>query len=301
MNIEQLNYIVEVAKTRSLAVACKTLNVTQSALSQAITKLESELNLKIFDRTRTGAVTTKEGDAIIEKAISALQSIYEIKEEAFRQINNRNDLVRISTIAGITTPIINTYLTFKENNSLLKLEVNEKESTDVIEDVKNNIANLGFIALSESKTALVSDLMFTPVACGKIRVFVSSLSSLASKKSISPKQLSKKTFALYKDGDIEEFITHFQNEHGMVDILLTTSSLDSLFKTLHETGTVSFCLDVTTDYIEQFQTRQLVTLDIGGYVSPMFQFGWIQKKDYKMSKEANAFMAKVNERIIERR
>ncbi len=36
MNIEQLMYIVEVAKVRSLGEAAKTLNISQSALSQAI-------------------------------------------------------------------------------------------------------------------------------------------------------------------------------------------------------------------------------------------------------------------------
>lgn len=61
MNIEQLMYIVEVAKVRSLGEAAKTLNISQSALSQAITKFENELNIKIFNRTRAGTIPTKEG------------------------------------------------------------------------------------------------------------------------------------------------------------------------------------------------------------------------------------------------
>lgn len=45
MNIEKLEYLVEVVKTGSISAAAQNLHVTVSAISQAISSLESEWGL----------------------------------------------------------------------------------------------------------------------------------------------------------------------------------------------------------------------------------------------------------------
>src|SRR5690625_644461 len=138
MNIEQLNYIVKVDKTKSLAKAAKKLHVSSSALSQAITKLEDELNVKLFIRSRTGVKTTKAGLAIIEKAQATLYSIYQIREEAKYQADNTFDLLKIASIPGLTGFLIDNYLSLKKTGTELTIEVIEKGSMDIIDDIKND-------------------------------------------------------------------------------------------------------------------------------------------------------------------
>ena len=52
MNTSKLEYIIEVAKVHSLAIAAKNLNISQSALSQSITQFEKELGVILFTRTK---------------------------------------------------------------------------------------------------------------------------------------------------------------------------------------------------------------------------------------------------------
>src|SRR5690625_443661 len=79
MNFEQLKYIVEVAKAGSISGASKKLFITQSAISQSITKMEAELGVEIFNRSRNGDVPTDIGNTIIKKALETLAKMEEIK------------------------------------------------------------------------------------------------------------------------------------------------------------------------------------------------------------------------------
>ena len=79
MNFEQLKYIVEVAKAGSISGASKKLFITQSAISQSITKMEADLGVEIFNRSRNGAVPTDIGNTIIKKALETLAKMEEIK------------------------------------------------------------------------------------------------------------------------------------------------------------------------------------------------------------------------------
>lgn len=76
MNIEQLLYIVEVAKYSSLSIAAQNLHVTQSNISQSITNLEKELGIKVLKRSRGhGAVPTDEGRIILKLAYEVQKNL----------------------------------------------------------------------------------------------------------------------------------------------------------------------------------------------------------------------------------
>ncbi|MCM2997819.1 LysR family transcriptional regulator [Paenibacillus cellulositrophicus] len=67
MNTEKLEYLVEVARAGSISKAAEQLHVTISAVSQAITSLESEWGISIFTRSKSGVTLTPEGKIIIKK------------------------------------------------------------------------------------------------------------------------------------------------------------------------------------------------------------------------------------------
>ena len=68
MNFQQLEYIIEVERTRHFAEAAKKCFVTQPTLSMMIKKLEQELGVMIFDRKQKPIAPTPQGKKIIEQA-----------------------------------------------------------------------------------------------------------------------------------------------------------------------------------------------------------------------------------------
>ena len=68
MTIQQCIYILEIHNTGSFSKAANKLFVAQSSLSTSVKCLEDELGIKIFERSKNGAVLTVEGAEFIRYA-----------------------------------------------------------------------------------------------------------------------------------------------------------------------------------------------------------------------------------------
>ncbi|MEK4563420.1 LysR family transcriptional regulator [Alkalihalobacillus sp. FSL R5-0424] len=298
MNIEQLMYIVEVAKEKSLGAAAKTLNVSQSALSQAITKLECELDVKIFTRSRAGAVPTKEGDLIIARSHEALEAIHQIKEEA-QQLKDFNTVLRMNVIPGLIGPIVDSYLKFKEDTPSFKIEISERSSMDIIHEIKNDKIDIGFIAVRSSNMEVVNGFHFTPVTTGKLLVFASKNSAIAkTDRPLNPSLLQEQLFVLYKDEYVQSFISSFHRLYGPINIFLETTDLHVITNTILQHGAITIGHDISAKYSKSFPYEQeMIALDIEQFFDSSFTFGWISKYDHKLSGNASEFINEVSEQV----
>lgn len=61
MNWQQLEYFKTIAETQNFTVAANLLSVTQPALSKAISKLEEELNVSLFEKNGRNIKLTRFG------------------------------------------------------------------------------------------------------------------------------------------------------------------------------------------------------------------------------------------------
>ncbi len=73
MTLNQLLYVVEVSKTKSINATAHTLFVSQSCVSTAIKELEDEFGITIFNRTNRGITITKDGETFIHYANNIIQ------------------------------------------------------------------------------------------------------------------------------------------------------------------------------------------------------------------------------------
>lgn len=70
MNLQQLRYVVEIARTGSITQAARNLYMGQPNLSKSIKELESEVGISLFRRTAKGVVPTKAGEDFLAYARS---------------------------------------------------------------------------------------------------------------------------------------------------------------------------------------------------------------------------------------
>lgn len=68
MNIQQMRYVLAVADNGSFHSAAKALFISQPTLSNSIQKLETELHVQLFKRTRQGTFLTTSGAAFVNQA-----------------------------------------------------------------------------------------------------------------------------------------------------------------------------------------------------------------------------------------
>ncbi len=68
MNSKQLQYVIQLSKSRSFSCAARELNLSQPALSKQILSLEKELGVKLFDRESTPLKLTPAGESFVRDA-----------------------------------------------------------------------------------------------------------------------------------------------------------------------------------------------------------------------------------------
>ena len=79
MNLQQLKYVVEVEKEKSITAAAKKLYIGQPNLSKSIKELELEIGATIFNRTGKGVELTNAGIQFLRYAKSILAQFEELQ------------------------------------------------------------------------------------------------------------------------------------------------------------------------------------------------------------------------------
>ncbi len=80
MEIRQLQYFVESARTRSFSQAARRLFTSQPNVSKAIQQLEAELSTPLFTRSSGGIELTEEGKIVYLYAVNILQNVDRMNE-----------------------------------------------------------------------------------------------------------------------------------------------------------------------------------------------------------------------------
>ncbi|MBV8488842.1 MAG: LysR family transcriptional regulator, partial [Planctomycetaceae bacterium] len=80
MDIRELRYFTQVARSGSFVRAAATLNVTQSAISRQLQKLEAELDVTLLIRGPHGVEVTEAGSILLEQAEAVINYLAQIRD-----------------------------------------------------------------------------------------------------------------------------------------------------------------------------------------------------------------------------
>lgn len=106
MTLQQLEYVLAVDQHKSFSRAAEHCNVTQPTLSAMIIKLESELDVRIFDRSIHPIVTTTVGAKIIEKARQVLHQAAIIPDIVAEERNTISGTLRLAVLPTIAPYLV---------------------------------------------------------------------------------------------------------------------------------------------------------------------------------------------------
>lgn len=155
MKLSELRFMVAIAKARNFRRAAEASYVSQPALSLAIKKLEDDLGVQIFERSRNDVAATPIGEKIIAQAIVALEEIEHIREIA-KQGNNQLDgrfrLGLIYSVGPYLLPQIIPILLKNAPNMPLDIEENITAQLEV--QLKNGVIDAAIIALPFEATGV---------------------------------------------------------------------------------------------------------------------------------------------------
>ncbi len=138
----------ETARYASFSKAAQRLYISQSAISQCIQQLETDLNAQLFVRSRRGVTLTKEGNILFQKVESALQSIEQGENLLERAQHLESGELTIAAGDTITSHYLLPYLEeFHKRYPDIRIEMANSYSQHMIQLVKEGKADLAFVNL----------------------------------------------------------------------------------------------------------------------------------------------------------
>lgn len=98
MDLRQLRYFVAIAEQGGFGSAARKLFVAQPALSRQIGELESEMQVRLFDRQKRGVVLTAGGQSFLNDVRKILEDLEQAKERAIQSANGKLGRLNIGLI-----------------------------------------------------------------------------------------------------------------------------------------------------------------------------------------------------------
>lgn len=223
MNMNQLRYVLEVAKSKSMREASTKLFVSQPALSASIKELEEELGIIIFERTNKGIYLTSEGNEFLVYAKKAIGQ-YEILEERYLTNNKNNEWFSVSTQHYNFAIKSFTKVIKKFNPDTYTFYIHETKTNEVLEHVRDLKSEVGIVSYSGANEKLMKKLLreyqleFVPLMRKETYAYVWKNHEFASRKEISISELIEYPCVSFDQSAEHNF---YLNEEAMADYHFT--------------------------------------------------------------------------------
>lgn len=137
MTITQLHYVLAVAEHKNFTKAAQKVFVTQPTLSMQIQKLEEELDITIFDRTKKPIQLTEVGQKIVQQARNIVNESDRIKDIVDQQKGFIGGIFRLGVIPTIMPTLLPMFIgNFMKKFPKVKLKIEELHTEAIIEKLK---------------------------------------------------------------------------------------------------------------------------------------------------------------------
>lgn len=304
MNLEQLEYVIEVAKMGTISKAAEKLHVSHSAISQSISSLESELGIVIFKRSRSGSICTEEGKKVLKIANEVINKAKELKELGYKSSMLKGTL-RISAASIFFTTLLPEILySFKQAFPYIQLVITEDHLYEIEESVKNNEVDIGLTYVrSDLLNRIDPALSYRVLYETKYMVCVSKNSILAYHDKITPEEIIQyqHPLALRNEKPIIKFWENSFLKYGKVNILLYSNNNDVIKNVIANDLAIGIYTDfwVRQDYL--IQKGDIVPIPFEYSEAPMLSLIYIQAKNKHVSIAENEFLKFLTQRFDEYR
>ncbi|MEL7832522.1 hydrogen peroxide-inducible genes activator [Fodinibius sp. Rm-B-1B1-1] len=197
MTLTQLSYIIAVDRYRHFATAAEKSYVTQPTLSMQIHKLEDELGVTIFDRSKSPVIPTEIGEKIIAEAKKIVKQSKHIEDLAALTDDELRGTFRIGIIPTVAPYLLPLFLrNFREKYPNVRLIFEEVVTDELLDLLNQDLLDIGIIATpSDRGNIFEEDLYYEPFLG-----YVSEDHPLAKKERLSVDDLEVSNLWLLNEG-----------------------------------------------------------------------------------------------------
>jgi LysR family transcriptional regulator, hydrogen peroxide-inducible genes activator len=197
MTFVQLEYLVALDDYRHFALAAEHCHVTQPTLSMQIQKLESEIGIQIFDRSKHPVVPTEMGEELIKQArkIQAEKTVMDDLVQMRKGIvSGELKIGIIPTLAPYLLPLF--IQSFTTNHPKVKLVVTEMTTEVIMARLREGRIDVGVLVTPLNDSSLTEHVMFYE----ELLAYTSPRSNVFKKAYVLPKDIDPQKLWLLEEG-----------------------------------------------------------------------------------------------------
>lgn len=161
MTLQQLEYIRALDIERNFVRAAERCFVTQPSLTMQVQKLEDELGVKIFDRSKKPLIPTPLGEKLVAQAYGILREAGRFKEIVKEQEGKLTGELTIGIIPTLSPYLLPLFVPkFEVDYPQIRLVVQELQTSTIIEKLRKDELDLGILVTPLEEKGITETVLF---------------------------------------------------------------------------------------------------------------------------------------------
>lgn len=197
MTLTELRYIVTLAREQHFGQAAERCHVSQPTLSIAVKKLEQELGVELFERSKNRVSPTPTGETVIAQAQKVIEEASRIQDIADAGKDQLNSPLRVGAIFTIGPYLFPQFIPkLRELAPQMPLVVEESYTATLRRRLRNGDLDVIIIALPFTEP----DVVTQPLYDEPFVVLLPELHPLAGRKTLKPGDIEKENILMLGEG-----------------------------------------------------------------------------------------------------
>jgi len=239
ITLTQLEYIVAVDTHRHFGKAAESCFITQPTLSMQIKKLEEDMEIIIFDRSKQPLIPTDVGTRIIEQARVVLKQADQINDIVKDHKNQVSGMLRIGIIPTLAPYLLPIFIgQYKKRYPNIFIKVTEATTENIVKLLNKDLIDVGVLVTPLKEEKIIEK----PVFYEEMLIYANSSHKLHNQKEITLQDIATPEIWLLSDGHcFRDQVINLCNYLGTTDSQLPfhfeAGSLETLMNIVdHEGG-----------------------------------------------------------------
>lgn len=216
MNLKQLKYFQTLAKNQHYTYTSEYFSISQPSLSHAISELEKEVGIKLFQKKGRNVELTKEGEQYLTYVNQALSSLSEGEQFVKELTSISRGHIRLAFVYSLSMnyipKIIQAFTTLPQYQNI-SFSFYEDLSRNIIQELKSKRYDIGICSYLHDEP----EIEFTRLAKQEIVFIISNDNPLSKRKKIDLKDIANEPIILY---------TERSGMYGYLDNMITESGVE---------------------------------------------------------------------------
>jgi DNA-binding transcriptional LysR family regulator len=286
VNLETLRLYTDVVRLRSFSRGAAANEVSQSAASQAVRQLESDLGVRLLDRSKRPFAVTPAGRAFYETARDVLRRYEEGRARIASTRTRLDGTVRVAAIYSVGLHDVSRHMQpFMGAHPEARVQLECLHPHKVVEAVVNDEADLGILSYPPANRSLT----VIPWRSEPMVLVCHPGHRLARRRTVAPADLSGEKFVAFDpDLGIRRAIDRSLKQRGVrVNVVMEFDNIETIKQAIAIDAGVSILPAPTVGKETEIGSLAAVPLAIPGLERPV---GIIHRKNKQLSPTVQRFI-----------